>query len=58
MGPELNTTGTPVGGGRFLLSVNGDPVGWADPHGAWLDWVANPPASYSGGDRTRCDLRF
>ena len=48
---DLNTTGTPVGSGRFLLSVNGDPVGWADPHGAWLDWVTNPPASYRDRDR-------
>jgi hypothetical protein len=24
--------------GSFLLSVNGAPVAWADPHGAWLDW--------------------
>jgi hypothetical protein len=26
--------------GRFLLSVNGSPVAWADPHGAALDWIA------------------
>jgi hypothetical protein len=45
-GSDMNVTGTPTGGGRFLLSVNGDPVGWADPHGAWLDWIANPPLSY------------
>ena len=25
--------------GSFLLSVNGAPVAWADPHGAWLDWI-------------------
>jgi hypothetical protein len=29
--------------GRFLMSVNGAPVAWADPHGAWLDWIADPP---------------
>jgi hypothetical protein len=23
----------------FLLSVNGAPMAWADPHGAWLDWI-------------------
>jgi hypothetical protein len=23
-------------GGAFLLSVNGDPVAWTDPHGAWM----------------------
>jgi hypothetical protein len=45
-GADGNATGTPTGGGVFLLSVNGAPVGWADPHGAWLDWIANPPASY------------
>ena len=50
--PDLNTAGTPIGGGRFLLSVNGNPVGWADAHGAWLDWIADPPASYRDGDRT------
>jgi hypothetical protein len=26
--------------GRFLLSVNGSPVAWTDPHGAALDWIA------------------
>ena len=25
--------------GSFLLSVNGVPVGWTDPHGAWLNWI-------------------
>jgi hypothetical protein len=24
---------------RFLLSVNGAPVAWTDPHGAGLDWI-------------------
>jgi hypothetical protein len=24
--------------GRFLLSVNGSPVAWTDPHGAALEW--------------------
>ena len=52
MGRELDTTRTPIGGGRFLLSVNGQPFGWADPHGAWLDWVANPPASNRDWNRT------
>jgi hypothetical protein len=28
--------------GAFLLSVNHRPVGWADPHGASLDWIAGP----------------
>jgi hypothetical protein len=26
--------------GRFLLSVNGSPVAWTDPHGAALEWIA------------------
>ena len=25
--------------GSYLLSVNGAPMTWADPHGAWLDWI-------------------
>ena len=25
--------------GRFLLSINGTPVAWTDPHGAALDWI-------------------
>ena len=36
--------------GSFLLSVNGAPMAWADPHGAWLDTVGGAPnqlASYS-----------
>ena len=30
--------------GRFLVAQNGTPVAWADPHGAALDWIAEPPA--------------
>lgn len=26
--------------GAFLLAVNGEPVAWTDPHGAWIDWIA------------------
>lgn len=26
--------------GQFLLSVNGTPVAWTDPHGAVIDWIA------------------
>jgi Uncharacterized protein conserved in bacteria (DUF2332) len=29
------------GAGRFLLSVNGSPVAWTDPHGASLEWIAD-----------------
>jgi hypothetical protein len=30
--------------GRFLVSVNGSPVAWVDPHGASVSWIADPPA--------------
>jgi hypothetical protein len=30
----------PAPGGEILLSLDGEPLGWADPHGAWLRWVA------------------
>lgn len=32
---------------RFLLSVNGSPVAWTDPHGASLEWITGdgPPAA-------------
>ncbi|AZO26326.1 MULTISPECIES: DUF2332 domain-containing protein [Mesorhizobium] len=33
--------GTNWPSGRFLLSVNGSPVAWTDPHGASLDWIAD-----------------
>ena len=26
--------------GAFLVAVNGEPMAWADPHGAWIDWLA------------------
>jgi hypothetical protein len=26
--------------GAFLLSVNGEPTAWTDPHGAWIEWFA------------------
>jgi hypothetical protein len=25
--------------GAFLLAVDGVPVAWTDPHGAWIDWI-------------------
>ena len=37
-------------GGSFLLSVNGAPVSWTDPHGASVDWIAAAP-----GQLTRYD---
>jgi hypothetical protein len=35
--------------GRYLLSVNGSPVAWTDPHGTGIEWIADLPAS----DRNR-----
>ena len=31
---------TPIPAGRFLLSVNGQPVATTDPHGSALDWLS------------------
>ena len=33
----------------FLLAVNGEPVAWTDPHGAWIDWVTAPDANANLG---------
>jgi len=27
--------------GAFLLSLDGRPVAWTDPHGAWVEWIAD-----------------
>jgi hypothetical protein len=27
-------------GGEILLSLDGEPLAWADPHGAWVQWLA------------------
>jgi len=32
---------TEDGQGRFLMSVNGDPVAWTGPHGQSLDWLGD-----------------
>jgi hypothetical protein len=29
--------------GQFLVSVNGAPVAWADPHGVSVSWIDDPP---------------
>ena len=29
---------TPRPRGAFLLAVNGAPMAWTDPHGAWMQW--------------------
>ncbi|WP_216856103.1 DUF2332 family protein [Acidisphaera sp. S103] len=33
---RTDTTGRP---GDFLLSVNGSPVAWTDPHGGSIEWI-------------------
>lgn len=38
--PEIAARATRPGpAGAFLLAVNGEPVAWTDPHGAWIDWL-------------------
>lgn len=32
--------------GRYLISVNAEPVARADFHGAWMEWLADPPQAY------------
>jgi len=27
--------------GPLLLAVNGEPIAWTDPHGAWIDWIGS-----------------
>jgi hypothetical protein len=36
--------------GSFLLSVNGTPMAWADPHGASVDWIAAAPGQLTPYD--------
>jgi hypothetical protein len=39
--PQFARTAPPAPGARhFLLSVNGKPVAWTDPHGRSIDWFA------------------
>jgi hypothetical protein len=43
--PDIAKRAGPRGApGRFLLSMNGAPVAWTDPHGAALDWIAEDGA--------------
>ncbi|BBK43210.1 hypothetical protein STVA_32300 [Allostella vacuolata] len=49
--------GPPPAAGRFLLSVDGQPCAWTDPHGTALDWIADGPVDHesylhSQGGRT------
>ncbi len=39
--------GQPPAPGQFLMSVNGQPVAWTDPHGASLSWIANPSLRFT-----------
>ncbi len=41
--PGLESFSTENAHGRFLLSVGGKPVAWADPHGATVDWITPTP---------------
>ena len=48
--PEIAARAGKSGGrGAFLLSVNGDPVAWAEPHGASLAWLADPARAAAEG---------
>jgi hypothetical protein len=40
MFPAIAGRAPPGEAGRFLLSVNGEPVAWTDPHGASIEWIA------------------
>jgi hypothetical protein len=35
--------------GAFLLAVDGEPVAWTDPHGAWIDWIGSDGFQYTPG---------
>lgn len=37
--PDIAARAGPGPTGWFLVSVDGEPVAWADPHGAALDWI-------------------
>ena len=39
-GPARPGPARPGPAGAFLLSVNGEPAAWTDPHGAWIEWLA------------------
>jgi hypothetical protein len=52
--PEIAARAAPWVEGRFLLSVNGASAGWADPHGAALDWIAEPSQAWQPNGSWRC----
>jgi len=37
--PEITARAAPGPEHRYLLSLNGTPLAWTDPHGAALDWI-------------------
>jgi hypothetical protein len=39
--PEIRAPGSGAAR-RFLLAVNGSAVAWTDPHGAAIEWLADP----------------
>ena len=39
--------------GTFLMSVNGVPVAWTDPHGASVDWIGAPPGQITSNGARR-----
>jgi hypothetical protein len=39
--------------GKFILSVNAAPVAWADPHGAAIDWIRDPPVTQGRRSKRR-----
>jgi len=45
----------PHGGprGAFLLAVDGEPVAWTDPHGAWIEWIGQGRAPHEAGAMRR-----
>lgn len=46
--PRLGFTATDAPSqGAFLLSVNGRPTAWTDPHGAWVEAIADAETSVS-----------
>ena len=50
--PEIaEGAGNPGSAGRYLMSVNERPVAWADFHGRWIHWIADPPGPYPAGGR-------
>ncbi|MBV9481615.1 MAG: DUF2332 domain-containing protein [Acidobacteria bacterium] len=39
--------------GSFLLALNGAPMAWVDPHGAWLDTIGAAPSQLASYDNQR-----